>query len=68
MADLLPNFSVTWERADGTPIALNENQIRNLAEAMGNRVISVRNTWRSLRNQVAAAVNAAQVAAIHWPP
>lgn len=68
MASLVPHFSVIWELANGSQVMLNEQQIQALGTALGNHVIAVHATERTLIFQVAAATTIAQVEAIHWPP
>lgn len=60
-------FPITWPLASGGSVSLTKQDVRNLAAALGDHVIAIHTTMRTLLAQIAAATTLAQVQAVVWP-
>lgn len=60
------SYSLTWERADGSPITLTGNQVRGLLRAISNRDQSIRAALRAKLVDLNAAPNIAAADGVIW--
>jgi hypothetical protein len=59
-------FSMEWEKADGSYVALNANQTKALVRAVDARADTIRASLRSVKALIAATTTNAEADAIIW--